>query len=153
MQSLKYLNFNVYGKVGPDAGITGLLFADGALWRHLALSAVGDGNRTLSLARFLALLLHLLDDVESTFNVTENDVLAVQPAGLDCADEELGAIGVGPGIGHGENSWSSMCQLEVLVSELLAVDALASCTVAAGEVSALAHEVGNDPVEGGTLEG
>ena len=41
---------------------------------------------------------------------------------------------------------------EVLVGELLAVDGLAAGAVAAGEVATLAHELGDDAVEGGSLE-
>ncbi len=46
---------------------------------------------------------------------------------------------------------SSMLQLEVLVGELVAVDTLSAGSVVVGEVSSLAHEVGDDPVEGGAL--
>lgn len=41
-----------------------------------------------------------------------------------------------------------MLEGEVLVSKLLAVYALATRAVALSEVSALAHEVGDDTVEG-----
>ena len=44
-----------------------------------------------------------------------------------------------------------MPELEVLIRELLAVDGLAAGAVAGGEVAALAHEVGDDAVEGGAL--
>jgi hypothetical protein len=43
-------------------------------------------------------------------------------------------------------------QGEVLVPELLAVDGLTTGTVAGGEVTTLEHELGNDTVEGSTLE-
>jgi hypothetical protein len=78
-------------------------------------------------------------------------VLAVEPGGLHGTDEELGAVGVGPGVGHGEHAGSRVAQLEVLVGELGAVDGLPSGAVAAGEVAALAHEAGDDAVEGGAL--
>ena len=42
-----------------------------------------------------------------------------------------------------------MLQTEVLVLELVAVDGLSSSAVAGSEVPALAHEVGDDTVEGG----
>lgn len=45
-----------------------------------------------------------------------------------------------------------MLLLEVLISELLAVDGLATGAVAAGEVTALNHELGDDAVEGAALE-
>ena len=44
-------------------------------------------------------------------------------------------------------TWSLMLVDEVLVSELFSVDALAASAVVPGEVSALAHEVGDDAVE------
>jgi hypothetical protein len=51
-------------------------------------------------------------------------VLAVQPRGDDGGDEELGSVGVGSGVGHGEEEWSVVSELEVLVRELVAVDGL-----------------------------
>jgi hypothetical protein len=48
-------------------------------------------------------------------------------------------------------TWASVLQLEVLVSELLSVDALATGAVVLGEVTALAHEIRDDAVEGGAL--
>lgn len=36
----------------------------------------------------------------------------VQPLGLDGADEELGAVGVGPGVGHRQDTWASVLQLQ-----------------------------------------
>ena len=45
-----------------------------------------------------------------------------------------------------------MLQGEVLVLELVAVDGLAPGAVPGGEVTTLAHEVGDDTVECGSLE-
>lgn len=94
---------------------------------------------------------------------------AVQPRGDDGGDEELGTVGVGAGVGHGQEEWAAVLALEVLVGELLAVDGLAASTllpsvvstrlgdvdievgcwthIATGEVSALEHEVRDDTVE------
>ena len=44
-----------------------------------------------------------------------------------------------------------MLQGEVLIGELGAIDGLAASAVAGGEVAALAHEVGDDAVEGRAL--
>jgi len=79
-------------------------------------------------------------------------VLSVEPVSLDGAEEELGSIGVRSGVGHGKDSRSSVLELEVLVSELLSIDGLSSGSVSAGEVTTLAHEGGDDTVEGGSLE-
>jgi hypothetical protein len=96
-------------------------------------------------------LLDGLDDVHALDDLSEDNVLAVEPRGGHGADEELGAVGVGAGVGHGEHPGARVLADELLVGELLAVDGLAAGAVAVGEVAALAHEVGDDAVEGGAL--
>ena len=44
-----------------------------------------------------------------------------------------------------------MLQGEVLILELVAVDGLSTSAVVVGEVTTLAHEVGDDAMEGGGL--
>lgn len=58
----------------------------------------------------------------------------VQPRGRDGRQEELAAVGVLAGVGHGQHTRASVGQLEVLVGKLLAVDALAARAVMASEV-------------------
>jgi hypothetical protein len=48
-------------------------------------------------------------------HLAEHNVLAVQPGGGDGGDEELGALRVGAGVGHGQVARGSVLQLEVLV--------------------------------------
>ena len=50
----------------------------------------------------------------------------IEPAGGDGGDEELGAVGVGAGVGHGEKTGAGVLLDEVLIGELLAVDGLAT---------------------------
>ena len=38
-------------------------------------------------------------------NLAEDDVLAIEPLGLGGAEEELGPVGVGPSVGHGEDTF------------------------------------------------
>ena len=73
------------------------------------------------------------------------------PSGFDGAQEELRAVGVGSGVGHREDSGSSVLQVEVFILELGAVDRFTSSSVAPSEVTPLTHEVGNDTVENGSL--
>ena len=68
-------------------------------------------------------------------------VLAVEPRGLHGGDEELGALGVGPGVRHGQIAGGLVLDLEVLVIELATIDGLASDTSAVGEVSSLNHNM------------
>ena len=99
------------------------------------MSRVGNGNGRLGLAILATLFFHLLDDVETFHNLAEDNMLAVQPAGLDGADKELGAVGVGAGVSHGESAGVDVLQAEVFVLELVAVDRLATSAVAGGEVT------------------
>jgi hypothetical protein len=93
----------------------------------------------------------LVNDVLALDNSSEDDVLAVEPGAGDEGDEELGAVGSGAGVGHGQQVGDIVLLLEVLILELGTVDGLASGAVLVGEVTALSHEVGDDAVEGGSL--
>jgi len=123
-------------------------------WRRTRsqLATGGDHDLLAAFSRVGADLLHGLDDVHAAGYGAEHDVLAVEPVSLDGAEEELGSVGVGPGVGHRQCSRPFVLELEVLVGELLAVNGLAARAVALGEVAALAHEVFDDAVEAGARE-
>ena len=140
----------------------------------LLSSALDDGRRAvLVLDRAAAgpAGLEALDDGVglgvAVGDLAEDDVAAVEPGGDDGGDEELGAVGVGAGVGHGQHEGLLVGELEVLVGELLAVDGLAAgalssynvnemgtlgcgtgkAYVAASKVSALQHELRDHAVE------
>ena len=50
------------------------------------------------------MMYHLLDDLHALDDLTEDDVLAVQPLGLRRAPEELGAVRVGSGVRHRQDT-------------------------------------------------
>lgn len=81
------------------------------------------GQNTLT-SRVGTEALDLLDEVLALGDLTEDNVLAVQPRGNDGGDEELGSVGVGSSIGHGEQERLVVPELEVLVGELVSVDGL-----------------------------
>ena len=118
----------------------------------LALAAVCDDDLFCGPAALGSTGLNLLDYVHALDNLSEDYVFAIQPLGLGGAEEELGPVGVGPGVGHREHTGSGVLEGEVLVLKLVAVDGLAPSAVSCGEVATLAHEVGDHPVEGGALE-
>jgi len=109
----------------------------------------GDDDLLTGFAFLASHLLDRLNYVHSGGDASEDHVLAVQPGRFGRAKEELASVGVGAGIGHGEDAGSDVLLDEILVGELFAVDGLAAGAVAAGKVASLAHEAGNDAVEGG----
>jgi len=61
----------------------------------LELAGIGHGDLLGAFARLGSVGLDLLDDVHALHHLAEDHVLAVQPAGLGRADEELRAVGAG----------------------------------------------------------
>lgn len=65
------------------------------------------------------------------------------------SDEELTAVGCLSAVGHAYQTCSvHVAPAQILIFKVTAVDAVAASTVAAGDVSALDHEVVDDTVEG-----
>ena len=108
----------------------------------LKLAALGDLDRHGGLVAGSRLrVLDLVDDIITLKNLAEDDVSAVEPPirafvsainviiiqsailrGDDGRDEELGSVGVGTGVGHGQQTLLGVLELEVLVLELGTVD-------------------------------
>jgi hypothetical protein len=61
---------------------------------RLQLAGLLDGDSLGGLAGLGSDALDGLDNVEALDDLSEDNVLAVQPRGLDGADEELGAVAV-----------------------------------------------------------
>ncbi|KAH3685099.1 hypothetical protein WICPIJ_003919 [Wickerhamomyces pijperi] len=92
---------------------------------------------------------NLGDDVHTFNDFPKDDVSTIQPGGDDSGDEELRTVGVSTSIGHRQDTRLDVLQLEVFISELVAVDGLPTSTVTVGEVTTLDHEGWNDTVEDG----
>jgi hypothetical protein len=91
---------------------------------HLQLAGLLDGDSLGGLAGLGSDTLDSLDDVKTLDNLSENDVLAIEPRGLDGADEELRAVAAlllvmtrnvsavyvrsGTSVGHGEDTGASV---------------------------------------------
>lgn len=67
------------------------------------------------------------------------------PGSFICAEEELGSVGVGTSISHGQYTPSGMLQREVLIRKPLPIDRFASSAIVVGKVSTLNKK--NVPVE------
>lgn len=98
-------------------------------------------------------ILNLLDDRHGAFvsNLTKHNVLAIEPGSLDGSDEELRAVSVGAGVGHGQETRTSVLVDKVLVGKLLAIDGFATSAIAAREVTSLKHKLRDYTVETGSL--
>jgi len=124
---------------------------------YLSLASIDNGRRVLVFdGPGVAAASFDGSDDPHRFSVTirdlaKHDVLRVEPASEDRGNEELGAVGVRPGVGHGQKERLVVLQLEVLIGELLAVNGLSAGAIATGEVSALEHEIGDHTVELGSL--
>ncbi len=136
------------------------------------LSAVHNGHLLGGGTALGADLLDSGDHIHALGHGAKHNVLAVQPLGLHGGQEELGAVGVGASVGHGQEARASVLQLKVLhmnrnlqrraelgvavptylISELGAVDALTTSAIEVGEVTALQHELGDHTVEDGALQ-
>lgn len=46
----------------------------------------------------------LSDDVHAFNNLSEDNVVTIEPRRLNSADEELGSVGVGSSVSHAQNS-------------------------------------------------
>ena len=115
------------------------------------MSAINDGHFLFGFAVSTSEGVHFVDNLLSINNLSEDDMLAVKPGAGDKGDEELGAVGVFAGVGHGEEVGFGVLDLEVLVLKLFSVDGLAPGSVSFGEVTSLGHELGDDSVEAGSL--
>src|ERR1700676_3534471 len=92
----------------------------------------------------LIALLDLVDDVLAAGDRSEDGMLAIQPVGGDVCNEELAAVGIGPGIGHGERTDFVLVGIAFgLVFKAVAWTAApGTCWVAA-----LDHEIGDDAMK------
>ena len=74
-------------------------------------------------------------------------MLSIEPRRLFESHEELGAIRIWSGVGHGKESFNGMVQFEVLVREFLPIDGVSTSSIEVSVVSALSHEARDDSVE------
>ena len=80
------------------------------------MTGVVDDDLLGGLAALGAERLDLLDDLHALNDLSENDVLAVQPRALDGGQEELRTVSVWAGVGHRQHAWLSVTKLKVISS-------------------------------------
>ena len=86
-------------------------------------TAVGNDDVGGGSSRLASLTLDSLDNVHPINNLSEDNVLSIEPASWDGADEELTSVSVRSSIGHTQDSGSGVLLLEVFVREFLTIDA------------------------------
>lgn len=119
------------------------------LLHNLNFSRSINGDTSVGGSASRAVRLNLLDNIESVSDLTEHNVLAVEPGAGDGGDEELGAVGIGTSVGHGQKTGSVMSLDKVFIGKLVAVDGHSTRSILSGEVTALEHKLRDDSVEDG----
>ena len=84
-------------------------------------------------------------------DLTEDDMATIEVRGRARADEELRAVGVWPSVGHRQNAWASVLELEVFIGELFTVNGLTTSAVLASKVSTLAHKLRDNAMKWGAF--
>lgn len=79
------------------------------------LTTVGNNNFLGGLSTLGTHALQFLNHIKTFYNSTKHHMPVVQPSCFDSCNEELGTIGVGPSIGHGQNTWKRNWILTKLV--------------------------------------
>ena len=80
-------------------------------------------------------------------DLAEDGVVAVEPGAGHESNEELRAVRVGSGVGHGQKSRLVVLDVEVFVREFSSIDRNAARAIAVSEIAALRHEILNHTVE------
>ena len=91
-----------------------------------------------------------MHDIHALDRAAENRMLLVQPGRFLGGDEELRAVGVGPGVGHADRVRLVVAQRGEFVGELGAPDGFAAGAVAE-RVAGLDHEFADHAVEDGVV--
>lgn len=107
------------------------------------LPRITDHNLNHRFSRFTPNLFNSRHNIHPRNDLPEHDVLPIQPTRFGRAEEKLGAIGVGSGIRHGQDTRPGVFELEVFIGKFLSVNGLPACSVSSCEVTTLAHETGD----------
>ena len=116
------------------------------------LSAVLDSHRDFCSSVLCSGRLHLLEHFETIYDLTEDNMFAVQMGCRRESHEKLRAIRVASRVSHRENARPRMLVHKVLVIELGSIDRLTSCAISTGEISTLGHKSWNDAMETGVFK-
>jgi hypothetical protein len=119
--------------------------------QHLEDTTVRDSDSLGGAAITASDLLDVRDNIHTLGDLTKDNVLAIQPRGLDSSDKELRTVGVWTSVGHREQTWGSVLEGEVLISEFRTVDRLTTGTVTTSEVTTLKHKLRDHAMELGAL--
>mmetsp|Transcript_23084 Transcript_23084/g.32566 ORF Transcript_23084/g.32566 Transcript_23084/m.32566 type:complete len:203 (+) Transcript_23084:478-1086(+) len=111
------------------------------------LAAVCDDNLGLGGSTLRALAFDSLDNVHTVDDFAKHAVFSVQVWGSNGSNEELGTVGMGSSVGHGQQARGTVLQLEVFVAELAAVNRFTASTISTRKVTSLKHEPRDDAME------
>ena len=116
-----------------------------SLWLAFEDVEGADGVAGLTVASGVALA-DALHDIHAADDAPEDAVFAIEVGRGAKGDEELGAVGIGAGIGHGEDA--STVVLEGERASFVVKFVAGAAGACASWVATLGHEVADDAVEG-----
>merc|ERR1719153_1551432 len=110
-------------------------------------STISDSDLPAGLTTGASITLHLLHQVISRHNLSEDDMFPIQPRSEDYCDEELGTICIPSRVSHRQETNLVVLQREVFVIEFVSVDGLTTSSISSDEVTSLQHELRDHSVE------
>lgn len=99
------------------------------------MATINDLNSAARLPTLGSESLNQPHKIHALNNFSKYCVLSIEPFCLFCCDEELGAVGVGPSISHGEEARLGVLELEVLIRELSTINTLTTSSIEVGKVT------------------
>ena len=115
-----------------------IITVDAKIIPRFYLPTVGDGH--ISQRFIVGISLHSFDishDPHPLDHLPEHHVLPVQVRAVHRGDEELGAVGVGAGVGHRQQTSTLVLQMEVFILKLGSINTGSSSSICILKISTL----------------
>ena len=94
---------------------------------------------------------HFVNNFVAFEDLPEDNVFAIEVRCLDVGDEELGGVGVGASVGHGQQVRFGEGHHEILIFEFATIDGITARAISFGDVATLSHEIVDDAMESSSL--
>lgn len=107
------------------------------------LTALSDHTHLSRISAGRSDLFQRTESLKARVHLTKHNMIPIEVRAWHRGDEELGAVGVGAAVGHGEQPWGGVRDGKPLIFEFSTIYRLATRASARLEVTALRHEPRN----------